>query len=679
LDGIELERLSVHIALPASAERAHGDSPVELAAPHTAMAERWVAALPELGPVSINRADATVIPEIEPNSDPTTAQGVTAPCEVVGQFYPHSDVDWVQFDARRGDVFELEVYAHRLGQSLDPRMLVQELTRDEQGQQRVRDVANVDDAGERNRSIGRVDFDISSDDPSYRLAVERDATYRVQLLDQSGLMGDDPRRRYRLAIRRPQPDFELFAVPVVLESPDNPIIVRMGTANLRRGDAIVVEIRAVRRGGFSAPISISATGLPDGVTTRGALLPSGSETTQLVLAAREDASPWCGALRVIGTAQVEDRQVTREARAGVVVWGTDNRQQDVPTFRTASEMVLAVIPELAPASLETPDQVWETSLGGTLEIPIKIARRRNFGGDLQLIAQGLPRELKVEDLAVKGDVTDGKLVLRVTNTNTKPGEYEFLMRADARARLPRDPDAVPTAEAQQHELAARVKQLEEDFARARQAKEAAIRDAAAAEQGSARPAEPGATDGSHPSPPTAAPQRDAARAARRAAEEAADAAEARLKQAQAAKAIADGRLEAAKKANVPRDIPFVTISPPVRLRITGTPLKLTVDPAQATRSGQSVAVPVKVQRLYGFADKVELRLGLPRGIAGLEAGTASLGPDADSGTLSLAVGQSVAPGKYTVVVQARGKFNDVDVQANEPFTLHIEPAVEPQP
>ena len=29
-------------------------------------------------------------------------KGIAVPCEYVGQFYPESDVDWVQFEAKKG-------------------------------------------------------------------------------------------------------------------------------------------------------------------------------------------------------------------------------------------------------------------------------------------------------------------------------------------------------------------------------------------------------------------------------------------------------------------------------------------------------------------------------------------------------------------------------------------------
>ena len=44
----------------------------------------------------------TVVVEHEPNEEGAKAQRVAVPCEIAGQFYPESDVDWFQFEAKKG-------------------------------------------------------------------------------------------------------------------------------------------------------------------------------------------------------------------------------------------------------------------------------------------------------------------------------------------------------------------------------------------------------------------------------------------------------------------------------------------------------------------------------------------------------------------------------------------------
>src|SRR5690606_8035065 len=111
--------------------------------------------------------------EQEPNDTADKAHKVTIPCEVAGQFYPARDRDYVQFDAKKGDVLTIEVLAHRLGLASDPALTIQRVTKNEQGEEVVSDLAQVDDPQERAARIG-TDFDTSTDDASYRLVVNDD-------------------------------------------------------------------------------------------------------------------------------------------------------------------------------------------------------------------------------------------------------------------------------------------------------------------------------------------------------------------------------------------------------------------------------------------------------------------------------------------------------------------------
>src|SRR2546430_4165899 len=51
------------------------------------------------------------------------AQSISPPCEYVGQFYPARDEDWVSFEAKKGEVFWVEVFSQRLGLPSNPFVL----------------------------------------------------------------------------------------------------------------------------------------------------------------------------------------------------------------------------------------------------------------------------------------------------------------------------------------------------------------------------------------------------------------------------------------------------------------------------------------------------------------------------------------------------------------------------
>src|SRR2546430_15585836 len=68
------------------------------------------------------------------------AQSISPPCEYVGQFYPARDEDWVSFEAKKGEVFWVEVFSQRLGLPSNPFVLIQRVTRNDKGDEQISDV-----------------------------------------------------------------------------------------------------------------------------------------------------------------------------------------------------------------------------------------------------------------------------------------------------------------------------------------------------------------------------------------------------------------------------------------------------------------------------------------------------------------------------------------------------------
>ena len=625
INGEQLEELQVSIPLP-TGEESQKLSLEGHVSPQGVPLDSYEYRLNTSNPVTVYFADAATIAEAEPNNDAQTVQTVTAPCEVVGRFFPARDIDWIQFTAQKGQVFHIEVFSHRLGLATDPRIIVQRVTRNDKDEESVKQLSIADDPRDRNSRINS-DFDTSTDDPNYRLKADQDATYRIGVWDQFGAARNDPRNVYRLAVREATPDFRLVAVPQTVNTPVNANLVGMGSACLRKGGTTTFTVRAERRDGFNGRIEVQVENLPAGVTTRGASIAGDQTTTNVIFEAAEDAADWSGIVRVVGKAQQGDQELIRYARGGAVVWGTGNRTQQPPAFRVTRDIALAVMPEPAPTLVTTSEnKTWETSRGGQVEIPIKVTRRRDFKGDLKLVSTGLPKDLKPGDLTVKGDAAEGKLTVSATKRNAKAGLYTFYLRADAKGKFARNPDAISASEQEQKRLEALVKQLEEA----------------------------------------------ASEAAAEKADKSSQAAAAKLKQAQAAKDAADKQLAAVKKANAPKDFNFVTISPPIRLHIVDTPLKLSVAaPEVSVQQGGLAEIQLGLERLFGFADKVDMSIVVPKSVKGLKAAKLSLDKDTAEGKLKLTVQEDATVGDHTIKVRAKAKFNKIDVQAEQSVVLKV--------
>ncbi|MEX0818009.1 MAG: hypothetical protein WD070_00400 [Pirellulaceae bacterium] len=740
VDGVNLEKVAANIPLPADETVARQLDVAELVAPQAAVLDSYAYRFNTANPTNIHFARAPVVPEVEPNDDPAQAQLVTVPCEFVGQFYPRGDHDYLQFEAKKGEVFYIDLISHRLGLSTDPYLVVQRVTKNDQGEEVVADIATLDDPGDRNGRIGS-NFDTSTDDPSYRLTANQDAIYRVTVRDQNGSSVPDPRNVYRLVIRPPQPDFRIVAIAEQIQAPVNAAAVLAGTTSVRRGGTTLYDVRVERREGFDGEVEVTAEGLPPGVTCRTTHIGATQSTGVLVFQAAEDAAGWSGHVQIVGRSQADGQELKRYARGGVVVWETGNRVQQPVNYRASRDIMLAVIDQDPDKALINAgeDKIWETSLGGKLEIPINVTRRDDFKGELSLVPIDAANEFKPGNIAVKADATEATLALDIKNKATKPGIYTFYLRADTKIKHSLDPGAVARAEQDQQTLDVAVKEVTEALkvandtkastakgavdavAAAKQAADAktaadnvakqaadtatqaaatlaAAQEAAAQSEGDAAlakavtDAEQAKTAADAASADAVAKQAVAAQAvvdaqakakqaeeAKAAAEKNAAETDARLKRAQAAKTAADKSVADAKKANAPADKNVAFISTPIRLRIVDTPLKLTAAaPANPLKQGEKLELPVSIERLYGFAEQAEITLEIPKGVTGLTVPQVALAKDQQAGKFEITANKDATPGDHAVTVRAKAKFNGLDVEATQQLVLKVE-KVEPAP
>lgn len=667
LDGVELEALDVNISLPSDPTTLTVGG--YLAASSVSL-DGIPFAMGASAPVLIGFAQAPVIRESEPNDRPETAQIIPVPSEVAGQFFPSRDQDWFQFEMKQGETFILDVISQRMGRATDPLMIIERLSRDGEGNVTSSVVAQVDDSLNRNNLIGSP-FDTSTDDPSYRLTADADAAYRVMVRDQFGDGQDDPRRIYRLAIRRPEPDFRLHAVPQEIKVANNNE-VRLTALALRRGGTNVLRVAAERLDGFAEPITVHVEGLPEGVSCEPAWLGPNQDTLWLVLKASDDAEAWAGPIQIVGKAAQGDREIVRAARPGAVTWGSANTTQTRAEFRLARKMMLAVIPETIAVHLEaataglSETPLLETSLGGKLEIPLQLVRREGFAEAVKLVATNLPAEVKPADVDIAADQSAGTLALTITNAKAQPGIYSFYLRADTKVSYRRNPEAVTRAEEELKQLVEQVAELTDQVAQ-----KTAARDAAAQEVEKTAAAVATAKTGSDEAAAAAA-LAEKAEKDRAAAEQALQEVQKQLQRATEVKEAEEKRLEELKKGSQPADVNIALISTPIQLRVVRTPLSLAAaQPMVRVEKGSSAPAEVTLARHYGFADAVQLTVEAPPGVTGLTAEAISLAADQEKAAITLVAAEDATAGTHAVVVRAKAKFNDIDVDDAVTLTVTI--------
>jgi len=358
-------------------------------------------ALPSPLPVAGAVLDLPVatVEEKEPNDTAAAAQTLAIPASVSGKL----DDDWFTFTGAKGQAVTMEVVSHRLGEPSDPFIMVQKITRDAQGKEQSHSAGEFDDTP---APAGCEGFRPGTRDPSGRIVCEEGAAYRVFVSDrfQTGTS-------YRLLLGEPKPDFVLLATP---ESPaiDGKNALRC-TPLLRRNGSAAISVAVLRRDGFDELVTLHVEGLPAGVTASDTMVPPGTSAGVIVLRAAADTKPWTGRLQITGRAG--DR--TRRAREVTPRWNVgDSNAERVDLRLSAEGFMLAVTDtQAAPLTVEPAEsRVYESSLAGSIEVPVKFLRdasHKGFKGEWEASLYGLPGQRQWRPVKPAGDAKEAKISL----------------------------------------------------------------------------------------------------------------------------------------------------------------------------------------------------------------------------------------------------------------------------
>lgn len=676
IEGRPLEKLAVEIDVPAD-KTTERSPPGTLAKPEEAEIDGFEYRLATPQGTSnayfIGYATAPVVMEQEPNDEPAKANVVTVPCELVGEFGPRGNPDWVQFDAKASDVYWVEVLSERLGLPTDPAVLIQRVTKNDKGEEQVADITDIDDLG---ANHGGLSFNTTSVDGAYRFAIPADGTYRVMVRDLALNPRNDPRRIYRLSIHREQPDFRLAALPIY--PANNKTQARPWNTLLRRGTTERLDVVAFRRDGFAGDISVTAEGLPAGVTCGPAIIGAGQNLTTLTLTANDQVADWIGPIQIVGRAKIANAEVARAARSGSVL---HDGQQNVPAHaRLARSCVVAVIAgDTAPVTIELGDgKTWEMSRAGKLEIPVKVTRRGQIKGNITLTAQGLPPNIQPQPLTLDGNTNEGKLALQI-NPQAPLGDFTFYLQAQMTAAYRRD---VAGAEAAA-KAKAEIEKLAADLAAASQAaeaaKQAAVKAAADADAAlkAAQAAKQQATADNQAAADKAVAEAEAklkaTNEAKAAAEKTAADAAAQAKTAAELKPAADKRAADLANASAPKDIGLFWPSTSAAIKITAAPIKMVATaPAAAIKLGAPSELPVKLERLYGYNEAVQIQAVVPNGVQGLTIAAVSIAAGQAEAKLILQAAANATLGTHAITIKAIAPFNGQQLPVEQAVNVVIE-------
>jgi len=343
-----------------------------------------------LAPLPLVSVPFPVAWEVEPNDTPEQATRINPPIGVNGTIYRAGDVDCFVFTAKQGQRFVMETWAWRLNSPVDT--VLEVLNR--QGNL----LAANDDHPD---GLKRPDSYLEWTAPS-------DGDFVVRVRNRLNEGGDG--FAYFLVVRPFQPDFE------VRVNEDNPRVPQGGT--------VAIPIAVVRREGFAGEVTVTLADVPSGWQVRPLVLPPNRNDGVLTITVPDNAPLGAIPSRFVSKAQIGDATATHDAIGLETVQYVDQQRQDV-----VKTVVLGIVEPL-PLRLTTPEAV-EGKVGSGVTIAVRVERRGDFKGAVQVSVQNLPPNAKADAVTIGEGQSDGTITVQLA-ANTPGGVYTLLVQGQGK-------------------------------------------------------------------------------------------------------------------------------------------------------------------------------------------------------------------------------------------------------
>lgn len=406
-------------------------------------------------------------PEVEPNNSTSNAQRVELPCDISGSFYPAADMDLFEFEAKKGDVWWVEVASERLGLPTDPSIVVQSV--DEQGNREdvaeFSDIASPVKVSSNGYSYDGPPYNAGSSDIIGKLEIKRDGIHQLKISDLFGGTRNEPQNVYRLLIRKPQPDFALVAWSLHMNLRNGDRNALSKPIALRAGGTIPIEVVAIRRDGFNGPIDLKMTNLPPGVTAAGVRIPAGQSRGIMLVSAHHKAPSGLSSAVFSGVAELNGVQATRTCHWASMKWPVANAWSEIPSPRLIADVPVSVSnSEFAPLTIRpNEEKTWETNVNEKLIIPLVHTRRTEFSGatvSLKTFGVGFDRH-PAFDASLNAETS--QVVLDLAKLKIKPGSYTVAFYGSAVAKYRDNLAGLKMKESRLHLAEENANRLQEDL------------------------------------------------------------------------------------------------------------------------------------------------------------------------------------------------------------------------
>jgi Bacterial pre-peptidase C-terminal domain len=296
--------------------------------------------------------NAVNVMEVEPNDTPATATAGVWPCAFHGVIEKPGDIDHFKFAAKKGQAFEIQCYARRLGSALDAHVFMGLI-----GQGAM--AGNNPAAGP---------------DTPFRVTIPQDGEYWISVTDH--LKKGGPANSYRIEITPIEPKLVLSAPPFAQYTQDRQVYT------VPRGNRFATFVSGGRVD-FGGDVNVAVAGLPAKVAVTTDIMKADMSLVPMVFEAAPDAPLGTGRITYTGIHADPNVKVKSafEVRSDFVYSAPG---QSLYTAKTEPETVLAVT-EAVPFKLTIVEPKVPLVHGGSMNLKIVAERAAGFKAAITVV------------------------------------------------------------------------------------------------------------------------------------------------------------------------------------------------------------------------------------------------------------------------------------------------------
>ncbi|WP_437191796.1 hypothetical protein [Planctomicrobium sp. SH527] len=419
--------------------------------------------------VRIGIATAPVLAETEPND--STAQAITIPASIGGRFEMPDDRDRFRFQGTKGQKVSIDVVSERLGNAVDPLVVVERVViKPDMTEQLVAVVTHDDTAP----NLSPKFFETQTADPSFLLDLPETATYQITVRSRIGSPKGNDRQQYQLEIREAQPDFIAVALPGLYQQG------QITPVSIRQQDRIPVTVYVFRRGGFVGEIRVEQVGNLKELPNEAAIIPANKNFTTFILTAnsvKEQQSSLANLqLSAVATLPAVAGQEPVQLRHPVRIATTIHPQKDNVSAicRLTPQMLVGIHPEVAPLQLTASIHELTVAQGSTIQLPVELRRTPAAQEAVQLT---IPTPIAATKIvsgteAIAKEAVKGTLQLQLED-NVAPGLHPIWINGDSQVSYRKKPEVADQAKAALDQFKKEMEPIEAEFKKQEQTKKSA--------------------------------------------------------------------------------------------------------------------------------------------------------------------------------------------------------------